>query len=382
MKTHLVRLLRALASAAMLVSISPAEGQTVGAAPEPWQPYRQTSPGGAALSPDVSLAAAVVEGAGASPTPGDATLRTAQVPTDGAVMFPQPIFAAPGCEMPCYVDPAAQPFVGGAPMTFADAPVAPPNSPDFWYWRVLPEGVVWQSYWAGVHEPRLGGVAHKLNASTSLLDGSVGGRAALFRYGTEGVGRPQGLELQAEGAAFPRLNLDENWDLDATDFRVGFPLVYGRERWQAKFSYYHLSSHMGDEFAIREMALADRINYSRDALTLALSFFPHPAWRFYAEADWAFYYDVCEPWAFQFGVDVAKPGATGAWGTPFFAVNGHIREEVNYGGNVVAQAGWLWRGNTSQTLRIGLHYYNGKSSQFEFFDQFEEQIGGGLWYDF
>jgi hypothetical protein len=139
---------------------------------------------------------------------------------------------------------------------------------------------------------------------------------------------------------------------------------------------------MGDEFAIREDALDERINFSRDVLTLALSYFPLPAWRFYAEAGWAFYYDVSEPWEFQFGVDVAEPGPTGPWGTPFIAVNGHIREEVDYSGNVVAQAGWLWRGNSSQTLRAGFHYYNGKSSQFEFFDQFEEQIGGGLWYDF
>jgi hypothetical protein len=34
-----------------------------------------------------------------------------------------------------------------------------------------------------------------------------------------------------------------------------------------------------------------------------------------------------------------------------------------------------------QTLRFGIHYYNGKSSQFQFFDNSEEQIGIGIWYD-
>ncbi len=357
-----------LAAAAMLAPTGPLVGQTALPAPQPWQPFR-------------------TERAGASPPPDALAeappLRAALLPTDGAAMFPQPAFAAPGCEMPCYGDSAPFPFSAVPGMSYVDVPVAPPTSPDFWFWRVLPEGVIWQSYWAGVHEPRLSGVAfHDGNGGGNFLDGSVGGRAALLRYGTESVGRPQGAELQIEGAAFPRLNLDEDWDLDATDFRVGFPLVYGRDNWQAKFSYYHLSSHMGDEFAIREMALAERINYSRDSLTLALSYFPLPAVRLYAEMDWAFHYDVSEPWAFQFGVDVAQPGPTGPWGTPFLAINGHIREEVDYGGNVVAQAGWLWRGNSSQTFRAGFHYYNGKSSQFEFFDHFEEQIGGGLWYDF
>ncbi len=192
-----------------------------------------------------------------------------------------------------------------------------------------------------------------------------------------------GAELQIEGAGIPRLNLDHNWDVDATDFRFGLPLVYGRERWQAKFSYYHLSSHMGDEFAIRENALADRINFSRDTLVAGLSLYPLPAWRWYAEAGWAFHYDGgSEPWELQFGVDVAEPGPTGPTGTPFIAINGHLREEHNFGGNVVAQAGWLWRGPQQKVFRVGAHYFNGKSAQFEFFDRFEHQIGGGVWYDF
>jgi hypothetical protein len=286
---------------------------------------------------------------------------------DPTIVCPQPIFAAPMTAMPVMMEGA-----GGVP-----------TGPSAWQWRLLPEGVVWQSYLAGAHEPRIAGIVFADQHGTALLDVPLGGRASLVRYGTEGIGRPLGAELQIEGAAFPRLNLDENWDLDATDFRFGLPLVYGEERWEAKFSYYHLSSHMGDEFAIREMALAERINYSRDALVAALAYYPLPAWRWYAEAGWSFHYDEgAEPWEFQFGVDVAQPGPTGWAGTPFFAINGHLREEHDFGGNVVFQAGWLWRGNSTRLMRVGFHYYNGKTNQLEFFDQFEEQIGGGLWYDF
>jgi hypothetical protein len=288
-------------------------------------------------------------------------------PYDPTIVCPQPIFAAPATTMPLLVDAVA----------------GVPTSSSYWQWRLLPEGVVWQSYWAGAHESRIAGIPFANQHGTALLDVALGGRAALARYGTDGPGRPLGAELQIEGAAFPRLNLDENWDLDATDFRFGLPLVYGRERWQAKFSYYHLIAHMGDEFAIRETALDQRINFSRDALVAALAFYPLPAWRWYAETGWAFHYDDgAKPWEFQFGVDVAQPGPTGWAGTPFFAINGHLREEHNFGGNVVFQAGWLWRGNSTRLMRVGFHYFNGKSNQFEFFDQFEEQIGGGLWYDF
>jgi len=89
-----------------------------------------------------------------------------------------------------------------------------------------------------------------------------------------------------------------------------------------------------------------------------------------------------KPWEIQFGTEWAQAGPTGPRGTPFFAINGHLREEVDWGGDVSTQAGWLWRGNSGQVFRLGLHYFNGKSSQYQTFDHFEEQIGFGLWYDF
>jgi hypothetical protein len=356
------RLLWVLASAGALLVSRPAGGQSVGAAPPEWQPFRQ------AAEADESLAELPPSIVPAQPEMACPTTTL----VEEAIVFPQPVFAAPVCETPCYA--------GG--LSYVDSAGAPPTSPEFWQWRVLPDGVIWQSYWAGLHEPRISGVPFQNQNGVNLLDVALGGRGSLLRYGTDGPGRPLGAELQIEGAAFPRLNLDENWDLEAVDFRFGLPLIYGRETWETKFSYYHLSSHMGDELAIREAALGDRINFSRDCLVLALAYHPLPAWRWYAEAAWAFHYDESQPWEFQFGVDVAEPGPTGFWGTPFMAVNGHIREEVDYGGNVVAQLGWLWRGNSTRTLRTGFHYFNGKSNQFEFFDQFEEQIGGGLWYEF
>ena len=179
-----------------------------------------------------------------------------------------------------------------------------------------------------------------------------------------------------------RLNLDQRWDFDATDFRFGVPFILARNQLQWKFAYYHLSSHVGDEFLVRNPGFR-RINYSRDALVLGASYFPTTAWRWYAEAGWAFYDDEgADSWEMQFGFEFAEPGPTGKRGTPFIALNGHLREEVKFGGNLALQASWLWRGQTGQVLRTGFHYYNGKSSQFEFFDQFEQQVGFGLWQEY
>ncbi len=252
-------------------------------------------------------------------------------------------------------------------------------------WEVLPGDLIWHSYWAGAKEPRTSATLFRENnGNQSLLDVSLGGRASMFRWGhRQANGRPLGWELQIEGAAQLRLNLDHDFDFDSADFRFGIPLIYApNEQLQWKFAYYHLSSHIGDEFLVRNPGFT-RLNYSREVLVLGSSLYPAPAWRWYAEAGWAFHDDEgSEPWEFQFGVDYAQPGATGAGGTPFLALNGQLREEVDFGGNLAVQAGWLWRGQTGRILRTGLHYYNGKSPQFEFFDDSEHQIGVGLWQEY
>jgi hypothetical protein len=258
----------------------------------------------------------------------------------------------------------------------------PPSST--WRWQVLPDGLIYRSYQAGVREPRLSILAFHEDDGQSFWDGTLGGRVGLLRYGTCGPIYPQGWQLDVEAAAIVRLTLDEIRDFETADYRVGVPLTYGVDNWQFKFAVYHLSSHLGDEFAIANPgSLDDRINYVRDALVIGASYYPHPAWRLYSEAAYAVNVDGgAEPWEFQFGTELSDPGPTGVHGTPFLAANAHLREEHEFGGDVTLQTGWLWRGRSGQVTRMGLHLYNGKSSQYQIFNNSEQQIGFGLWYDY
>jgi hypothetical protein len=114
-----------------------------------------------------------------------------------------------------------------------------------------------------------------------------------------------------------------------------------------------------------------------------VSYYPIPALRLYGEGGWAFNNSGgAQPWEIQFGNELSKPGPTGFHGSPFLAINGRMREEHNYGGDLTTQTGWMWRGIDGKTFRLGGHYYNGKSSQYQFYKKFEEQVGIGLWYDF
>ena len=181
----------------------------------------------------------------------------------------------------------------------------------------------------------------------------------------------------------PRLSQDEDLDLQSSDYRFGIPLTYGCGNTQFKVAYYHLSSHLGDEF-IENNPGAVRINYSRDALVLGISHFSTPRCRLYGEIGYAFRSDGgSEPWELQFGAEYAPACETGFQGAPFLAVNAYLREEVDFGGAGVFQAGWAWRGaGTGRLFRVGLQYYNGKSSQFQFFRQSEQQTGVMIWYDY
>jgi hypothetical protein len=288
--------------------------------------------------------------------------------------------APPGA--PPQFAPQAPPVAAYTDPAWGGQPVVLPCPTDAWYWQALPDGLIYHSYWAGVHEPRLGIVMQRITGGDAFFDGTLGGRVGLLRYGTGNAIFPQGYQLDVEAAAMVRLTLDEIRDFETADYRVGIPLTYGIDNWQFKLAVYHLSSHLGDEFIVANPG-ATRINYVRDEVVLGASYYPIPECRLYGEIGYAFNVDGgAEPWEIQIGTELAAAGPTGLRGTPFFAVNGHLREEVDWGGDLSTQLGWLWRGNSGQVTRIGLHYFNGKSSQYQTFNQFEEQIGLGLWYDF
>lgn len=251
-----------------------------------------------------------------------------------------------------------------------------------WRWQLFPHGWMYPSYLANQRESRMGATFHYERTEHWLADLAIGGRLGLSRWGTDDLIRPEGFQLDVEGAVFPRFRLDSTREFSSADFRGGLPLTFRRGPFEAKLGYYHLSSHLGDMY-IENHPGALRAPYTRDAIVLGIGLRPVEDFRIYVEADYAFHtFGNADPWQFQFGVDWSTLRPTGLRGAPFFAVNGMIREDVKFGGNLTVQSGWQWRGQAGQSLRAGVHYLNGKSNQGQFFNDFEHQIGLGVWYDF
>lgn len=262
--------------------------------------------------------------------------------------------------------------------------------PEDWGWTLLPSELLFQSFQGGPREPRLAQQVLYLSGQGWVWELEAGTRVGLLRFGTPdqetppGM-RPQGWQLDIEGAALPRLNIENYMEVDAVDFKVGIPITYSTGNWQFEFTWYHISSHVGDEFLIRYPTF-NRLDYLRDAFTFAVGYFVTPDLRLYGEVDYAYNTNGgSEPWHIQFGFDYLPDIAyENPWRPiPFVAVNGQLREEVDFSGGVNVFAGLMWENPKSHhRFRAGLQYYNGKSFQFSFFDTHEELLGFGLWYDF
>ncbi len=286
-------------------------------------------------------------------------------PTEAAAAVPMDVAPAG----PILLDPNA-------------GPVMPVYADTTWSWQWLPEGLIYRSYLAGGREPRLSVQLVQERTQGWIADATLGGRVGLLRYGNCDLLWPEGWQLDLEGAAFPRLDWEPNRDLMSVDCRIGMPITFRRGRVEAKAAYYHLSSHLGDEFLLTNPGYPRR-NYVRDAFVLGVGFRPFDDVRLYAEADWAFNTDDgARPWEFQFGAEYSPGHPSRYLGAPFVAVNSRLREEVDYSGNITVQAGWQLRGESGHLVRLGLHYLNGLSDQGQSFDRYEDQIGFGVWHDY
>jgi hypothetical protein len=253
-----------------------------------------------------------------------------------------------------------------------------------WVGQLLPRGLIYRSYLAGRREPRFAFSSLKQTNFGDVWEAVLGARVGIFRYGTTNPIQPEGWEIDLEGASFSRLSPDIGpQDLIANDYRFGLPLTYGRGRWQFKLAYWHLSSHLGDEFLIRYPDF-ERINYVRNAFVFGTAWEPALNLRLYGEVGWAYHTNGgAKPWETQFGIEYRPGYPTGLRGAPFLAVNSHLLEDNDWSGNFVAQMGWAWRsGWGGQLLRTGVEYVNGTATQYAFQGQWEQQIGWGIWYDF
>ncbi|MGV3483859.1 MAG: DUF1207 domain-containing protein [Planctomycetaceae bacterium] len=276
--------------------------------------------------------------------------------------------------------PLAEDALQSPTMSKLPAPSAAPQAYD---WYLLPDGLLYRSYLAGPHEPRVSTLLFGDGDGGFFWDATLGARAGLLRYGTPEARDPRGWQWDVEGAVITRLNMQESQDVEAADYRVGTLLTRAEGRWAAKLGYFHISSHIGDEFLGRNPGYV-RDNYVTESAILGVSFDQTDAVRLYGETVYAFHVaGKAEHWQFQTGAEYSPPATYTRRGAPFAAINLQMLEAVDFSPAMNVQTGWQWKSPQSgRSLRAGFTYFNGHSTQFQFLQTSEQQIGGGVWFDY
>lgn len=252
-----------------------------------------------------------------------------------------------------------------------------------YYCQFLPEGLLYKSYLAGQKESRFSSAWLYESGRGWIWDVTLGGRVGVFRNGTRGPINPEGFQVDIEGAALVRLDLEESQDVDATDYRFGVPFTWKKGRTAYKLGYYHISSHLGDEYMVKQNSF-DRINYVRESLVAGMSYQYTEDVNIYGEIGYAVMRSGgAEPLEFQFGAEYSPIFCSGKKSSPFAAINFLSREDFDFNISTNVLAGWQWRSGANERLwRFGLQYYNGESPQYSFFDKHEELVGLALLFDY
>jgi Protein of unknown function (DUF1207) len=191
-------------------------------------------------------------------------------------------------------------------------------------------------------------------------------------------------ELGIQAAVFALFDLpSESMDLINADYWVGVPLAWRSGDFSAQARLFHQSSHLGDEYILREdLNEAGRENLSYEALDLLLSY-DLEDWRVYGGGTWRFRRDPDSfgEWVAQTGVEYEGPGTI--WGgrlRPVAAVDVQFPEEADYEPDISIRAGVKLENArfAGRSVLLLSEYYRGHNPNGQFYRRDLEYIGLGV----
>jgi hypothetical protein len=172
-------------------------------------------------------------------------------------------------------------------------------------------------------------------------------------------------------------------DLINSDYLVGPTLAFRTDSLSALLRLFHQSSHLGDEFLLRNRA--KRIDLSFEAIDGLLSYDLHDAVRVYAGGGYIIRDEPeVHPLSAQAGVELKSPwGALGDLVRPVVAADLRWAEEDNWDLDISVRAGLLLAnpGLSRLRLRLLFEYFQGHSPNGQFFERSIEYMGLGLHLD-
>ncbi|MGH7309028.1 MAG: DUF1207 domain-containing protein [Candidatus Rokuibacteriota bacterium] len=217
----------------------------------------------------------------------------------------------------------------------------------------------------------------------NLASVSFGEAFAIYR-GRVGQGW---WELGLQAGVFAVFDLDaSSFDLINSDYFVAVTAAYRFRDFSAQARVFHQSSHLGDEFLLRE-ARPERVNLSYEGLDVKVSYeFFNEALRLYAGGGYLFNRtpETLEPWFTQGGLEVRSPwpGPGKGW-RPVAAVDVQNREENGWSTDISVRAGVEFSGVLApRNMQILIEYFTGHSPNGQFYRDTVDYVGLGLHFHF
>ncbi len=246
----------------------------------------------------------------------------------------------------------------------------------------LPEGLLFKPLLADPRRPFIGASLRsyiddpELDAVGAI---AVGGTLPLVRDDGPFSGQWQ---LDFFGAVFGIFDLDApSSDLINTDYWVGFPLSYRKGGFSGDFRIFHVSTHLGDEFLLRNRV--DRVNVSYEGAHLLLSQEFLGSLRVYGGGGYLFSREPTSlgPGSAQFGVELESP-------RPFFSdlvrpilgIDLQGSEDNQWTPDVSVKVGLALEGsrNMRRAIELVLEYFDGRNPNGQFFERDLEYLGVGF----
>jgi hypothetical protein len=193
-----------------------------------------------------------------------------------------------------------------------------------------------------------------------------------------------GVALQA--GVFAVFDLDaESKDLVNADYFVAPALSTQRGPFSALARVFHQSSHLGDEFLLRNRV--NRVNLSYEGVDLKLSYeFFGDVLRVYGGGGYLFDREPpqLKPGSLQWGVEFRSPWpGEGAKIRPIAAVDVQNRQENEWQSDLSARAGLEFKGLWSgRDLQVLLEYFRGHSPNGQFYREKIDYLGLGVHFHF
>ncbi|MCG8693333.1 MAG: DUF1207 domain-containing protein [Minwuiales bacterium] len=260
--------------------------------------------------------------------------------------------------------------------TGASEALTPPAEAEF-----LPDGRLFQPLLADPRWPHFSAAYQRYVDDEELQNAgavSFGETFPLYRDRAPFDGQ---WEVGVQAAVFAIFDLDaESSDLINSDFWVGIPLSYRSGNFSAITRIFHQSSHLGDEFLLRDRV--DRVNLSYEAVDLIASYDLDGVVRFYGGGGVLIHREPSDldRLSTQVGVEVRSPTTyLGGALRPIFGADFQNRQESDWETDISIRAGVQLESVELITRRIQLlvEYYDGKNPNGQFYERDIQSLGIG-----